>query len=260
MFFKCIEKLNRGHSLSLEMQASIIAHFEFTWKNDKNFAFDDAGMNMLEQLPPTTINSIFNTFLHKGFLKRYHKMLLFPKDFRVLGNSSGKMFVSRFFSWEDQAYREFMLTMLKSLETRFVPCKTVLLNEFDESQEVNFLMKGSIVIGYEMNRLKKYCLLMKGACIIGAYECTFGVRSEFIFSTLKYCEFLYIRKVKWDELLLNNRDVAKVLLGKTLFDYKTNIKCKVLRMKNRLCEQLKKRADYHLIQVNQLKEDADMLM
>lgn len=117
-----------------------------------------------------------------------------------------------------------MLTLLRNLETRFVEAKTIVLDEFEESNEVNFLQKGSIVVGYEINKIKRYCLMMKHRCVIGAYGVTFSVRSEFIYTSVQPCEMLYIRKANWFRVLSEHSTISTKLMGRVLFDYATSVK------------------------------------
>lgn len=185
MFFCCIQKLNGGNGLKPELMDRIIRHFSYNWEKDKNYAFDQQGLQMMQQLPEKTVNSIFNSFLHQKFIRKYQAVFLIPKDYSLLDSfKRERKTVPRYYNWEDQSYRDFMLSLLRNLETRRVEAKTIILDEFEESQEVNFLQKGSIVVGYEINKIKKYCLMMKHRCVIGAYGVTFSVRSEFIYSSL----------------------------------------------------------------------------
>jgi hypothetical protein len=54
---------------------------------------------------------------------------------------------------------------------------TILVNELDENLEVVFIDKGQIMVGYEINKQKRYCLRYEDKCIIGAFGCTFNQRA-----------------------------------------------------------------------------------
>ena len=76
------------------------------------------------------------------------------------------------FSWKDQIYRDFMLEVLSALEPRFDEKGTILYDELDEFLEVLFVMKGQIIIGYECNKKRKFCIRHNYGCIIGDFGCT----------------------------------------------------------------------------------------
>jgi len=53
-----------------------------------------------------------------------------------------------YFTWKDLSYRDFMLDVLQKLEPRCEEGGTVLLDELDESLEINFVTKGIVYAGY----------------------------------------------------------------------------------------------------------------
>ena len=63
------------------------------------------------------------------------------------------------------------------LEPVYIKKRHIILDEFDESMEAIFVMQGQVVIGYEINKSKKYCLKLSRAVIIGDYGMTFNQRS-----------------------------------------------------------------------------------
>ena len=93
-----------------------------------------------------------------------------------------------------------MTKILMSIEPRMEEKKTILANELDEFNEITFIQTGQLVIGYEVNNQKRYCLKFTESVVIGAYECMFNKRSAYIYTTLTECEGLFIRKNVWDEL------------------------------------------------------------
>ena len=62
-------------------------------------------------------------------------------------------------------------------------------------------MKGTVVVGYEVNKMKKYSLRIKNKIVIGAYGSTFNQRSEFIYTALGDVHAQAIRKENWLEIL-----------------------------------------------------------
>lgn len=51
---------------------------------------------------------------------------------------------------------------------------TILKEELDEFNEIMFVNKGKVVIGYEMNKEKRYCIQYNDKVVIGAYGITFN--------------------------------------------------------------------------------------
>jgi len=66
------------------------------------------------------------------------------------------------------------MQVLTQLEPRFYKRKTIIIDEMDEMIEIFFVDKGSIIIGYEINKQKKYCIKYTDKCVIGAFGVTFN--------------------------------------------------------------------------------------
>jgi hypothetical protein len=54
-----------------------------------------------------------------------------------------------------------MLMTLQKLEPRSEKRKTILRDELEEPNEILFVYEGHVVIGYEINKERKYCLKKK---------------------------------------------------------------------------------------------------
>ena len=67
-----------------------------------------------------------------------------------------------------------LIMVLNNLFPRHEPKGTIVINELDEFGEVTFVCKGKVGIGYEINKVKKYCIMLENRCIIGGYGATFG--------------------------------------------------------------------------------------
>lgn len=74
-----------------------------------------------------------------------------------------------------------MRDILLSLEPRFEYKGTQILNECEEINEITFVDRGEVVIGYELNKVKRFCLSKKDYCVIGGFNCVFDFTSEFIY-------------------------------------------------------------------------------
>ena len=56
------------------------------------------------------------------------------------------------YTWVDDVYRDFMITLITRLEPRYENRKTILGNELEEFNEVTFICRGKIAIGFEINK------------------------------------------------------------------------------------------------------------
>jgi hypothetical protein len=74
-----------------------------------------------------------------------------------------------------------MVEVLTSLEPRIEKAGSVLFEELDEINEVIFVMKGVIDMGFEINKTRKFVLRFFKGHTIGTYNCIFDERSMFIF-------------------------------------------------------------------------------
>ena len=90
-----------------------------------------------------------------------------------------------------------MVDVLTHLEPRYDNAGTLLINELDEHQEIYFVMKGTTLIGYDMNKERHYCVRKKDNCIIGAFGLTFRFRSTVVYYAKTRVEGYFIRKENW---------------------------------------------------------------
>jgi len=70
------------------------------------------------------------------------------------------------------------------LEPRMEEKHTILLDELEEVNEILFIGTGSVIVGYEINKMKKYCIRYDNYCIIGSYELAHNMRSDFVYTSL----------------------------------------------------------------------------
>jgi hypothetical protein len=109
-----------------------------------------------------------------------------------------------------------MLIFLQYLEPRQISKKTIILDEFDEVIELLFVTKGQVVIGYEVNKVKKYCVKVRDKCMIGSNGVAQNQRSEFIYCALTRLECLTIRKEKWMGVQEESPEVAQKFMSNIL--------------------------------------------
>ena len=105
------------------------------------------------------------------------------------------------YTWDDEPYRFFMLGLLQNFEPRLEPKGSIIYKELEEIQEVLFQESGAIDIGFEVNRVTKYCLRLKKGTIIGAYNCTENKRMLFTFRSASDVHGFMVRKHTWLDLI-----------------------------------------------------------
>ena len=99
----------------------------------------------------------------------------------------------------------------------------ILVNELEEFNQIYFIRKGHFLVGFEMNKEKKYCLSFKNNNVIGAYGMTFRKRSDVIYKTKTRCFGTFIRKTNWMELEERNPQIFIHVKKNILMDYCSKI-------------------------------------
>jgi hypothetical protein len=72
-----------------------------------------------------------------------------------------------FYNWDDQYYRDFMVTLLRNLEPRREESEVILFHELDDVTEILFMNKGQVDMGFELNRKKYFVFRQRNRLIIG---------------------------------------------------------------------------------------------
>ena len=103
---------------------------------------------MLDTLPIAVKNLLYKDYLFTEFLDLFQTTYFkFPRV------TTAKLYFEEiFYTWEDTVYREMMIEILTKLEPRLVPAGQIVFNTLDEVQELFFIIKGSIDIGFEVNK------------------------------------------------------------------------------------------------------------
>lgn len=139
-----------------------------------------------------------------------------------------------------------MVGLLSSLEPRHEHRDKILFYELDEVNEVIFFNKGSINIGFEINRFKHFVLRIKDDLIIGAYNLSLNKRTKYIYKTNSLCTGFFIRREKWWAVL--NHDEHKVIADSLVEACKTyymkNIHSKMIIEKEEAIKKWRSRCDY----------------
>lgn len=95
------------------------------------------------------------------------------------------------------------------MEPRIEKAGSILFEELDEINEVIFIMNGTVEIGFEINKIRKFVLRFEKNLVIGAYNCIFDERSMFIVLCKTECSGYFIRKHKWKEVLKDFESIKK---------------------------------------------------
>lgn len=192
---------------------------------DKNFAFENPEEQRLFcELPKETQIFIYRNYLYCDFLKSFRRF------FSIRNPSSA--FQPSFYTWENQKYQNFMLSILQYLEPRREEKGVMLVRELDEFNEVYFFNRGIYEIGFEINHRNFYVLRYKNSNVIGAYGVTFNVRALFLYQTFSICEGFSIRKQNWvNEILEQNETIMSVIKESVKEDYERFVKRKLLNAK-----------------------------
>ena len=127
-----------------------------------------------------------------------------------------------------------MISVLTHLEPFREGKKVILINEFDEFCAIQFVLIGKVLIGFEINKVQKFCIKFTNKCIIGAYGATFNMRAAFIYKTMTPIEGFFIRKEAWLNSLKENDTIGKSMKKNIWLEYMTRIKMKVNLSKKRI--------------------------
>ena len=122
--------------------------------------------------------------------------------------------------------------------------KQHLHEEFDDVNEIFFVDSGKIVIGYDINKTKKYCLQYTDKLVVGAYEVSFNKKSNFVYTALTELHGYFIRKSKWFEALKIDSDLGTFIQRNIIMDYMTKIRVKVMVNKKKAFNEFIIRKDY----------------
>ena len=60
--------------------------------------------------------------------------------------------VRKYYTWKDPCYRDFMIKLLTNLEPFHFKKKSIILEELEEINEIKFICKGKVVVGFEINK------------------------------------------------------------------------------------------------------------
>ena len=76
---------------------------------------------------------------------------------------------------------------MRNLEPRIELEGSIIFKELDEINELIFILNGTIDIGFDINKIRRYVLRFDSNYVIGAYDCTFNQKSLFVYKCKTEC-------------------------------------------------------------------------
>ena len=170
---------------------------------------------------------MYTKFLFKDFLHSYRRTFQIP--------NLESEHQPAFYNWQNFHYRNFMVSLLSNLEPRHEHPDTLVFDELEEVNEVIFFHKGSLDLGFEINRFKHYVLRIKDDLLLGAYNLSANKRTKYIYKTNTTCTGFFIRREHWFEVLNNEEygEISQNLVEQCKKYYMENIHSKMKMEKER---------------------------
>ena len=121
------------------------------------------------------------------------------------------------------------------------------MNECEEINEIFFVDRGEVAIGYELNKQKRFSLFKKDYCVIGGFNCLFDFTSEFIFYAKTDVHGNTIRQTNLKQILKQYPKIERALKYNVLTFYHKNIKNPMMKFKKNALMKLDKRNDMNQV-------------
>jgi hypothetical protein len=94
-----------------------------------------------------------------------------------------------------------MIDILMNLRPRRAIPGELLFKSLESVEEVLFIENGSVDVGYELNDRCKFVIRLQQGGVIGSYNCTFNVKTKFIYQTRETVQSYVIQKVEWQRIM-----------------------------------------------------------
>lgn len=88
-------------------------------------------------------------------------------------------------------------------------------------------------MGYEFNKVARYCLNRNNCCVIGLYGMIFNRRSEIIYTAKTDLKGYFIRKMNWRLLMTEFKELKVQIQKQALTYYNRMFKSPIQILKNR---------------------------
>lgn len=94
-------------------------------------------------------------------------------------------------------------------------------------------MKGTFIVGYEINKKRKYKLKFKGGTHFGLYNCIFNKKSMFMYKCIEFIEGYSLRLQGWQTVEAKFFDLMNDFKQKLIIDYDHRIRKPMMLYKSK---------------------------
>lgn len=133
----------------------------------------------------------------------FRQVFIFPKT--VKGQEIGV------YGWDDQIYRDFMITLFQNMEPLMLQQGEILYQELQSVEEIIFMQRGQVDVGFCINRKPKMVLRVNKGTIFGAYHCSFNRKTMFHYQCHTQVEGYMVRKDNWFDIIEDYEEIAGIL-------------------------------------------------
>lgn len=84
-----------------------------------------------------------------------------------------------------------------------------MFRELEEICEVIFVQTGQVQVGFEVNRKTKFVVQFADKAIIGAFNCTFDKKTNFVYKSKSDVSGYMIRKAPWKDLMQDHGQISE---------------------------------------------------
>jgi hypothetical protein len=138
-----------------------------------------------------------------------------------------------------------MIKIVRCLEPRRIKPNTIIYRTVEEVDEIFFIDKGSVDIGFEISRETKYVIRLEKGGVVGIYNVTYDKKTIFLYKVKHFFEGFSIRRANWMSIIFSeeHKDITIFMREQIKQEYEVSIKFKVLEVYNKEMSKLKKRHD-----------------
>ena len=119
---------------------------------------------------------------------------------------------------------------------------TILFEELGEINEIIFIKKGKIEVGFDINKIRKYVYRYESKYVIGEYNCTFNERSLYVYRCKTDCNGYYIRKIVWKQMLDAYPSIKEIIQKQIKEEYEMHLKKEMTATKEKYLFKIKQRS------------------